>query len=182
MMKLWLFSKQLPNMLWMHARFDKKNALPRTASIVALSYLGWVLVTWPQAMAINLQSNNAFAAETLNVDQSRVLPDYRQIAEWRLLGETESSADDNSKETSVLPTPLQLKLVGTFYLSQQPQNSYAVIQSAEGTQKKYRLGEPLQDGVSLHVVKKNRVVLMHNQRQEYLAFDPNTLALLTPKD
>jgi len=41
----------------MHARFDKKNALPRTASIVAMSYLGWVLVTWPQAMAINLQSN-----------------------------------------------------------------------------------------------------------------------------
>jgi type II secretory pathway component PulC len=182
MMKLWLFSKQLPNMLWMHARFDKKNALPRTASIVAMSYLGWVIATWSNVLAINQHSNTATAVEAVNDNQTSPMPDYRQIADWRLLGETQVTAEANSTETSVVPTPLQLKLVGTFYLSQQPQNSYAVIQSAEGTQKKYRLGEPLQDGVSLHAVEKNRVVLMHNQRQEYLAFDPNTLALLTPKD
>lgn len=169
-------------MLWMHARFDKKNALPLMASTLALLYLVWVIVTRPHTPAINPQSNNTMAVETLNADQSVVLPDYMQIAEWRLLGETQATAAADSTEASLVPTPLQLKLLGTFYLSQQPQNSYAVIQSAEGIQKKYRLGESLQDGVSLHAVEKSRVVLMHNQHQEYLAFDPNTLALLTPKD
>ena len=182
MMKLWPFSKQLPRGLGLSARLDKNNALPLAASMVALSYLGWVMATWPQTMAIDPQPHNPLAVDTANAGQTTALANYLQIADWQLLGEGAAMAEINPAETSVPATPLQLKLLGTFYLSQQPQNSYAVIQSAEGSQKTYRLGEPLQEGVSLQAVEKNRIVLLHNQHQEYLAFDPNTLALLTPKD
>ncbi|PPD33547.1 MAG: hypothetical protein CTY19_07285 [Methylomonas sp.] len=182
MKTIWLFPKTLFSSGWQRVRFTKQNALPQSVSLFALLYLAWVLFSWPQLPGIHSPVDSALGVQSASTVESVVLADYLQIAEWQLMGQDSRDSQDSLSTAALTATPLQLKLLGTFFLSQQPHNNYAVIQSAEGMQKKYRLGESLQEGASLHAVEKNRVVLKHNQQLEYLAFDPNNLAVLAPQD
>lgn len=182
MKTIWQFRKTLHNLDWKQIQFSKQTMLPQSVSMLAILYLVWVLVNWPQLPGIHSPVDANAGLQSVNLDQSMASPDYLQMAEWQLMGEESMDIQVGQPADALTETPLQLKLLGTFFLSQQPQNSYAIIQSATGEQKKYRLGEPLQEGASLHAVEKSRVVLKHHQQLEYLAFNPNNLAVLTPQN
>lgn len=182
MKTIWSFRKTLFNSGWKPIQFNRQAMLPHSLSILAILYLIWVLINWPQLPGIHSPVNAGADLQPVNTIGLAAEPDYLQMAEWPLMGQESPDIQVSQSADALAETPLQLKLLGTFFLSQQPQNSYAVIQSAEGTQKKYRLGESLQEGASLHAVEKHRVVLKHNRQLEYLAFDPNNTAVLAPQD
>jgi len=111
------------------------------------------------------------AIETSNVPPP---PDLLQIADWHLFGR---SANGQQASTSVSETQLQLKLLGVFLFSQAPENTSVIIQADDGQQKKYRPGEELPGGAILKTVEHSRVVIEHNNRQEFLALERNKAAL-----
>ncbi len=107
------------------------------------------------------------------------VPDYLEIADWHLFGLNQTAGEETVAATLV-ETPLQLKLLGTFLVSDRPENRYAIIQSADGLQQKYREGEALPEDAVLQHVEKTRVVLKHLQRLESLAFEPNPVSFSAP--
>lgn len=160
-------------------RFAQQENMSWLSMAVAVLYLGWAV---SQGVRFQMPPPSLLQSEPAYVSQSQPSParDYLQIADWRLMGE--ATVITESAEAAVVATPLQLKLLGTFFLSQQPQNNYAVIQSSDGKQQKYRVRETLPEGAVLHAVEQNRIVLKHNQQLEYLQFEANPLALSMPAD
>ena len=154
--------------------FGKPPALfmPFLAGLSAALYLSYVL--FDLAFSGNGQSVSADLppAAKIQASSAPAPADPMQIADWHLFGLAE--ATDTASDAAVTETALQMKLLGVFLLSQPAGRAYAIIQEEGGQQKKYRPGDELPGGASLHAVEKNRVVLLHNHRQEYLALKRNS--------
>ncbi|MCK9606112.1 MAG: hypothetical protein M0R33_06625 [Methylomonas sp.] len=180
MTKLWLLSaNEIAVPRFSIRLFNEQAALPPlTAGIFSALYLIWVIIAWP----LPDDASGAAIAElavpiaATNADST---PDYLAVADWHLFGEDETVAPETTA-IRLVATPLQLKLLGVFFLSGQSDNSYAIIQSADGMQQKYREGEALPEDAILQRIEKTRVVLKHLQRLESLAFDPNPISLAAP--
>lgn len=177
MTKLCFFSAPESKPLAQAVRINQQVVMPLLATCISTLYLVWAISDWPQLLEAIPDVVQAETTENAVPTQAR---DYLQIADWRLMGATETT--DEMHEAVLAPTPLQLKLIGTFYLPKQPKKNYAVIQSSDGLQQKYRVGETLPEGAVLQAVEKTRVVLKHNQRLAYLQFEANPLALTTSND
>lgn len=177
MSKLCFLSVNEPKLLLPKLRINQQAAMPLSAACLAAFYLGWVILQWPQLHEPILDVAQTDANVPNEAAETR---DFLQIAEWRLMGTADTV--EEVADAELAPTPLQLKLLGTFYLPRQPQNNYAVIQSSDGQQRKYRVGEELPEGAVLQAVEHSRVVLKHNQRLEYLQFEANPLALTKSAD
>jgi len=143
------------------------------ATCLAIAYLSYVLFSLILAAASNVEHQPSFSAHLESTIDSP-LPDFSQIGDWHLFGQALSN--DNA-ETVVTETQLQLTLLGVFLLSQQPESGLAIIQTEGGQQKKYRSGDELPGGASLQTIEKNRVVLLHNNRQEFLPLKRNSVGL-----
>lgn len=111
--------------------------------------------------------------EPPSVAQSEVLaaepvetPDYARIAEWHLFGQARSAM---TEDTVIRATPLQLKLLGTFVASSSMAAASAVIQSEDGSQKKYKLGDTLPGDAVLEDIQTSQVLLSRNGHRESLA-------------
>lgn len=156
--------------------FNRQGMLPPlTAAVLSASYLIRTLLGWPSPS----ESLSPVTDEQSAAADAGTVPDYLEIADWHLFGHD----DTVERETAdvLVETPLQLKLLGTFLLSGRTDGRYAIIQSADGTQQKYREGESLPEDAVLQRVEKSRVVLKHSQRLESLAFAPNPVTLAAPE-
>lgn len=180
MTKLWLLSaNEITAPRFSLRLFSGQAALPPlTAAIFSAAYLIWAILSWPlPAESLPSRSNE----QTLSVAEpdADAAPDYLEIADWHLFG-LNQSPEQETVTTHLLATPLQLKLLGTFWMSDRPENRYAIIQSADGLQQKYREGDALPEDAVLQHVEKTRVVLKHLQRLESLAFEPNPVSFSAP--
>lgn len=135
------------------------NLLPSLTSAAYLVYAIFGLadegVVQPDYPPAAVASEPQPAVETAN---------YQLIADWHLFGLTPSGDDD---QTVVVPSRSGLKLLGTFVAW--PNLRSAVIQAADGSQKKYRIGEQLSDGSVLREILPDRVLISQNGRRESLA-------------
>ncbi|WP_445366317.1 type II secretion system protein N [Methylomonas sp. BW4-1] len=91
--------------------------------------------------------------------------DLSEIGTWHLFGQ---SPDSVSGDGAVAETQSQLKLLGILFLSKNPENASGIIQTDDGQQKKYRLGDELPGGAVLHSVEADRVLLKRGERRESL--------------
>lgn len=156
---------------------DRQVVPPLLGACISTLYLVWVISEWPRSQPAIPQI--ASTDTIIGSDPTTEAKDYLQIASWHLMGEIDTV---EAADTILVATPLQLKLIGIFYLPGQPQHSYAVIQSVDGVEQKYRIGETLPEGATLHAVERNRVVLKHHQRLEYLQFEVNPSTLRMSAD
>ncbi|MCX7106275.1 MAG: hypothetical protein NTV66_01700 [Methylococcales bacterium] len=105
--------------------------------------------------------------------------DFLLIKDWHLFGnpsvsnEQKGVLNDEPQETQ-----LQIKLLGVFFLPNQKKTSYAIIESEDKIQKKYRLGDELPGSITLQSITKEQVILLRNQQPESLSMDRKKTGLL----
>jgi general secretion pathway protein C len=99
-------------------------------------------------------------------------PDFLQISEWHLFGR--SALALSPSEGGVTPqTQLELKLQGIFYLAQHQKNAHAIIESPDQIQKTYKINDELPGGAILQAIENEKIIILINNRQEFLSLDRN---------
>lgn len=145
------------------------------ATFLAVAYFGYVLFFNVVTGVADAEQSAPFqSAEPANPEATNAPPppDLLQIADWHLFGQSPSN---DGADTAVSETQLQLKLLGVFLLSQDPENAYAILQTEDGQQKRYRPGDELPGGATLQAIEQMRVVLLHGNRQESLTLKRNSV-------
>ncbi len=89
------------------------------------------------------------------------------ISRWHLFGNGNANALRRDIMEAGQATQLKLTLHGTVSAGQ-GEGGYALIADANGTEHSYRVGDRIQQGVSLKAVRADHVVLEHNGRNERL--------------
>ncbi|MBD9361120.1 type II secretion system protein N [Methylomonas fluvii] len=102
--------------------------------------------------------------------------DLSEIGTWHLFGQSPNSELDND---AVMQTQSQLKLLGIMFLSKNPENASGIIQTDDGQQKKYKLGEELPGGAVLQSVEADRVLLKRGERRESLLLKKDSVRVPT---
>lgn len=98
--------------------------------------------------------------------------DFLQISEWHLFGH--SAPVLSPSEAGVTPqTQLELKLQGIFYLAQHQKNAHAIIESSDQIQKAYKINDELPGGAILQAIENEKIIILINNRQEFLSLDRN---------
>lgn len=90
------------------------------------------------------------------------------IGSWHLFGQAE---DIRPVETAVAPmpeTPLNLRLVGIFFMERGGNRALALIAESNGPERGYRIGEALPGGARLQRIQRNHVVVSRSGREEML--------------
>lgn len=135
-------------------------------TLIAGLYLLYAVVCLAGEPASVSYAGQPLAVATVENTQPQPADNYLQISEWHLFGQAEAATVSTS---AIMATQLQLKLLGTFVSSAATTAISAVIQSDDGSQKKYRIGDTLPGGAVLEEIFANRVLFTHNGRRESLA-------------
>lgn len=172
----------------MKTLFLNKNALTLKYFILQFKVLSNIAFIFALIYCLVVMSSipgfYAPQSPSILISQSPLVPEtdpllspmnFQLIKEWHLFGDTTSAG---IVEGQMMATSLQIKLLGVFYLPNQPNNSYAIIESEDKTQKKYHQGDELNNGSILQSIEKEQVILLHNQQTELLTIDRNRIGLL----
>lgn len=116
--------------------------------------------------------NNQTVQATLKTDAKQV--DTAQIAQWHLFGEINAKKTPQAPKTTQAPdTKLRLELNGV-YLAPEASDSSAIIVE-KGEADRYKVGDELPGGVTLHEVYGDRVIIERSGRLETLRFSEKAL-------
>ncbi len=91
------------------------------------------------------------------------------VAKLHLFGEAGAAAQVKQIEQKAPETRLNLTLHGVF-VEEDPQQGAAIIGTSGSTQKYYKVGATIMNGVTLQGVFNDRVVLLRNGQSEVLRF------------
>jgi Type II secretion system protein C len=162
-------------------RCRENGNLPNAALISALAYLVYVGVT-------TIQTSAPPGVEVTQVLESGHPPqgkvetkqvDFLAIKDWHLFGQPETIAAPNSGQNEIpQETQLQLKLLGVLFRPNQNKTSYAIIETDDHVQKKYRPGDEVPGGITLQSIAKQQVILLRNNQRESLSMDREKTKLL----
>lgn len=161
------------------------SSLPHFALIPALAYLLYVAISTINASGnLDSMAPQTSEAELLGQEKIEIKPiDFMVIKDWHLFGQAAVIPTQNSEQHDTpQETQLQLKLLGVFFLQDQNNASYAIIEAEDHLQKKYRSGDQLPGGVTLQSIAQQQVMLLRNQQRESLSMDrKKTESLLKTK-
>lgn len=110
------------------------------------------------------------------------------IGSWHLFGEAEAV---RPVETAVAPmpvTPLNLRLVGIFFMERGGDRALALIAESNGPERGYRIGESLPGGARLQRIQRDHVVVSRSGREEMLRLPklgetaPTSAPMMAPLD
>lgn len=159
----------------------QNRSLPHVALIPALAYLLYVAISIVQASGNPEQLPN-LTIESEQLDQEKTEKkqmDFLVIKDWHLFGQSSVTVAQNSEQNGTpQETQLQIKLLGVFFLPDQKNASYAIIEADDKSQKKYRPGDELPGGVTLQSIAKEQVILLRNNQRESLSMDKEKIDLL----
>jgi len=159
----------------------QNRSLPHVALIPALAYLLYVAISTIQASG-NPKQLATLTAESEQLDQEKTEKkqmDFLVIKDWHLFGQPVVIPAQNSKQHETpQETQQQLKLLGVFFLPDQKKASFAIIETDDHLQKKYRPGDELPGGSTLQSIAKEQVILMRNDQPESLSMDREKTGLL----
>lgn len=96
------------------------------------------------------------------------------ISRWHLFGNGNANALKRDIMQASQATKLKLTLHGTVS-DDDGEGGYAMIADEHGIEHSYRVGDRIQEGVSLKAVRADHVVLDHNGRNESLALPRESL-------
>ena len=156
----------------------QKRSLPHLALISALIYLLYVAISTIQNTRNPTQSTDPATESNQPAQEHRQTKqmDFLVIKDWHLFGQPTSSTAQN---TGRLPeTQQQLKLLGVFFLPDKKKASFAIIETEDHLQKRYRPGDALPGGSILTSIAKEQVILMRNEQPESLSMDREKPGLL----
>lgn len=107
-------------------------------------------------------SPDSTSARTAGVQSA----DDAAIAGWHLFGRAETVRPVKALPAAVPVTPLNLRLVGVFFVERGGNRALALIAEGSGIERGYRIGEALPGGARLEQILRDRVIVSRNGRQE----------------
>jgi len=155
--------------------------MPHVGLIPALAYLLYVAISTIQ-VSDNPEQLTVLTAESEQLGQEKTETkkmDFLAIKDWHLFGQPSViSAQNSEQHNTPQETQLQIKLLGVFFLPDQENASYAIIEADDHLQKKYRPGDELPGGSTLQSIAKEQVILLRNNQRESLSIDRKKTGLL----
>ncbi|WP_292428786.1 type II secretion system protein N [Methylobacter sp.] len=155
--------------------------MPHLVLIPALAYLLYVAISTILAFD-NPEQLAVLTVESEQLDQEKTETkqmDFLVIKDWHLFGQSAViSAQNSEQQGTPQETQLQLKLLGVFFLPEQKRNSYAIIETDDHIQKKYRPDDELPGGATLQSIATEQVILLRNNQRESLSMDRKKTGLL----
>jgi type II secretory pathway component PulC len=156
-------------------------SVPLVATIGAIAYLLYVVFLVIQAFS-NPKLENSLALEqeqsAQEVQETRRL-DFMAIKDWHLFGAAETTETQHAGINEIpQETQLQFKLLGVFFLPNQKITSYAIVETDDHLQKKYRPGDAMPGGVTLESIAKYQVIILRNNQRESLSMGRDKTNLL----
>ncbi len=150
------------------AETSKRMAL--IVNIALISLVSWLLagLTW-QLIPSDQATSQAVLSTSQPVSKQSAKPSMANVVLLHLMGESKQSAISRRSNGPIKApdTHLQLALHGVFACAN-PELSLAIIAEKKGKDKIYRQGESLPNGVLLHKIYEDRVILSRNGKFETL--------------
>lgn len=173
------------NVTQLKYRLLENGVWPNAALFFALAYFVIFMsslstLTKPESLDDALQTVDQSAVATPEAAQM----DFLLIKDWHLFGDPEAIAEEvqsqegESQEGESQETDLPIRLMGVFFLPNQANSSYAIIENDDREQKKYHQGAELPGGVTLQSIAKEQVILLRNQQAEALSMAREKTGLL----
>ncbi len=137
---------------------------------LARALAGLVLALWfgpslPAAgMTVSTEPGTSAGRADANVPRPA---DYAAIGAWHLFGRLEVGRPVETPPVALPVTPLNLRLVGVFFVEQGDQ-ALALIAEGDSLERGYRIGAPLPGGALLERIQRDHVIVSRNGRQEIL--------------
>lgn len=145
----------------------------RAAVLLAALACLWMLVQLAWALFTPLTPDlPAAASATAPVAPPRATGD---IARWHLFGNGNAEALRKDIMEAGQAARLKLVLHGTVS-GGADREGYALIADADGVERSYRVGDTIEDGVTLKAVRADHVVLGHDGRNERLDLPRDSLS------
>ncbi|MDG4553391.1 MAG: type II secretion system protein N [Candidatus Competibacter sp.] len=94
--------------------------------------------------------------------------DYAAIAAWHLFGRVEANQAVVAPPPVIPATPLNLRLVGVFFVERGNDRALALIAEGNGLERGYRVGDPLPGGARLELIQRDHVMVARQGRREVL--------------
>ncbi len=103
--------------------------------------------------------------------------DVAAISAWHLFGKAESQRPGPPPPVAIPTTPLNLRLVGTFFAERGSNPALALIAEGNNLERGYRIGEALPGSARLERIERDQVIVSRGGREEALKLpkldDPN---------
>ena len=93
---------------------------------------------------------------------------FSTISAWHLFGQMETPTMIHAPPPPVPVAPLNLRLVGVFFVERGGEKALALIAEGKGVERGYRVGESLPGGARLEQIQRDSVVVSRSGRQEIL--------------
>ncbi|HAS50821.1 MAG TPA: type II secretion system protein GspC [Gammaproteobacteria bacterium] len=103
--------------------------------------------------------------------------DVAAISAWHLFGKAEAKRAAPPPPVAIPTTPLNLRLVGTFFAERGSDQALALIADGNNLERGYRIGEALPGSARLERIERDQVIVSRGGREEALKLpkldDPN---------
>lgn len=112
--------------------------------------------------------------------------DDAAIGSWHLFGQAQAGRLVEASPAPIPVTPLNLRLVGVFFMERGGDRALALIAEGNGLERGYRIGEPLPGGARLQRIQRDHVVVSRGGREEVLKLPklgeaaPEVVPMLAP--
>ncbi len=138
--------------------------------VIALAYtLAGLVLAFLFSPSERLTATTASVPAPSNREAVITAPtDYAAIAAWHLFGRLETGRPVEPPPAPLPITPLNLRLVGVFFIERGNDRALALIAEGSGQEHSYRVGASLPGGARLEQVQRDHVVVSRNGRQEVL--------------
>jgi general secretion pathway protein C len=150
---------------WQRAAVVAVNAI----LVIALAH-SLAVLTLAVVSGRSLQTVGVIAPEPVanGTTVTRSPAEYAAIGSWHLFGRVEDNRPVEALPAPIPVTPLNLRLVGVFFMERGSDRALALIAEGNGPERGYRNGEPLPGGARLEQIQRDHVVVSRNGRQEVL--------------
>lgn len=110
------------------------------------------------------------SARSADVDQPAATRpgDAAVIASWHLFGQVAAEQRAEAPPPALPMTPLNLRLVGIFFMERGGDRALALIAESNGPERGYRAGEALPGNARLQRIQRDHVVVSRDGREEVL--------------
>lgn len=157
-------------------RFDGWSRIAVTAVNVVLvvalarALAGLTLAIWVGPVSLPTSSLPGLTESTpaSNPAASARPADGAIISTWHLFGRAEAVRPVEAPNAPQPITPLNLRLVGIFFMERGSDRALALIADGNGPERGYRIGEPLPGGARLQRIQRDHVVVSRGGQEEVL--------------
>jgi general secretion pathway protein C len=166
-------------------------AVVNVVLVIALAYaLAGLTLAMLTGYSLSPAGSPALAESTSGSDNPPPAPPVADaaISSWHLFGQADAVRPVETLAAPAPVTPLNLRLVGIFFMERGGDRALALIADSNGPERGYRIGESLPGGARLQRIQRDHVVVSRGGREEMLKLPklgemaPTNAPMMAPPD